>query len=303
MGAPMLMPVTVMDADSISVEVGTLVRLANVKASGVVSVALPPPPPPPPPPHAVRIAVSATTAGRCHRRVMSPSPGISATILATFTQPADRSKPIPSQTRPRGTLLVLSAPSGAGKSTLVRALLARDPALRFSISCTTRAPRPGEVDGQDYRFIDRATFAQMIREGAFLEHAEVFGNGYGTSRAQVAALQVAGHDVLLEIDWQGARQIRANAPECTTVFIMPPSVAELERRLRSRATDSEEVIHRRLSQALDDMSHWAEFDYVIVNEVLDEAAGNLVAVLEGHGAAFATTAPAVIARVGQLLRH
>lgn len=198
---------------------------------------------------------------------------------------------------------MLSAPSGAGKSTLVRALLARDPALRFSISYTTRAPRTGEVDGKDYCFIDREAFARMIREGAFLEHAEVFGNGYGTSRAQVEALQAAGHDVLLEIDWQGARQIRANAPDCRTAFILPPSVAELERRLRSRATDSEEVIRRRLSQAVDDMSHWAEFDYVIVNDDLEGAVNALVAVLRDQAALHASTAPAVAERVRQLLQR
>lgn len=198
---------------------------------------------------------------------------------------------------------MLSAPSGAGKSTLVRALLARDPTLRFSISYTTRTPRPGEVEGKDYCFVDRETFARMVHDGAFLEHAEVFGNGYGTSGSQVEALKAAGHDVLLEIDWQGAQQIRANAPDCKSVFILPPSVAELERRLRSRATDSEEVIRRRLSQALDDMSHWAEFDYVIVNAFLGDAVNELAAVLEGRGAAHAATAPAVVARVEQLLQH
>lgn len=197
---------------------------------------------------------------------------------------------------------MLSAPSGAGKSTLVRALLARDPSLRFSISYTTRAPRTGEINGKDYCFVDRDIFAQMIRDDAFLEHAEVFGNGYGTSRAQVEALRAEGHDVLLEIDWQGARQIRANAPDCRTVFILPPSLPELERRLRSRATDSEEVIRRRLSQALDDMSHWAEFDYVIVNEILEEAVAGLVAVLQDNAAAYSTRAPAVVARVRQQLQ-
>ncbi|MEZ5564128.1 MAG: guanylate kinase [Gammaproteobacteria bacterium] len=203
----------------------------------------------------------------------------------------------------RGTLLVLSAPSGAGKSTLVRELLARDPALRFSISYTTRPPRPGETHGKDYCFVDRITFEQMIRDGEFLEHAEVFGNGYGTSRSQVEALRADGHDVLLEIDWQGARQIRANAPDCKTVFILPPSLAELERRLRSRATDSDDVIRRRLGQALDDMSHWAEFDFVVVNEALEEAVAGLLAVLQGHAAAYSATAPAVAARARELLTH
>jgi guanylate kinase len=201
----------------------------------------------------------------------------------------------------RGSLLVLSAPSGAGKTTLVKALLARDPALRFSISYTTRSPRPGETDGKDYCFVDRARFQQMIDHGEFLEHAEVFGNCYGTSRAQVEALRTAGHDVLLEIDWQGARQIRANAPDCKTVFILPPSVAELERRLRSRATDSEDVIRRRLGQALDDMSHWAEFGFVVVNAQLDEAVDGLIAILGGDGSSLAATNAVTAARVGSIV--
>jgi guanylate kinase len=201
----------------------------------------------------------------------------------------------------RGILLVLSAPSGAGKTTLVKALLARDPSLRFSISYTTRPPRPGETDGKDYCFVDRAQFQQMVREEAFLEHAEVFGNFYGTSRAGVEALRASGHDVLLEIDWQGARQIRTNAPDCRTVFILPPSVAELERRLRSRATDSEDVIRRRLGQALDDIAHWAEFDFVVVNENLAEAVDGLIAILRGSSGALAATAHATALRVQAIL--
>jgi len=201
----------------------------------------------------------------------------------------------------RGTLLVLSAPSGAGKTTLVKALLTRDPTLRFSISYTTRPPRPGEKDGKDYCFVDRAEFQQMVSGGAFLEHAEVFGNFYGTSSAQVEALRAGGHDVLLEIDWQGARQIRASVPDCRTVFILPPSVAELERRLRSRATDSEEVIRRRLSQALDDIAHWAEFDFVVVNAELTAAVDGLIAILRGDSAYLAATTPAVAAGARALL--
>ncbi|MEQ1801022.1 MAG: guanylate kinase [Gammaproteobacteria bacterium] len=201
----------------------------------------------------------------------------------------------------RGTLLVLSAPSGAGKTTLVKALLARDPGLRFSISYTTRKPRPGETPGKDYCFVEPDQFQQMVAAGAFLEHAEVFGNFYGTSRDQVETLRAGGHDVLLEIDWQGARQIRANAPDCRTVFIMPPSVKELERRLRSRATDSEEVIRRRLGQALDDMAHWAEFDFVVVNEVLAEAVDGLVAILQGKSGHLASFAPGTAARARAIL--
>jgi len=198
---------------------------------------------------------------------------------------------------------VLSAPSGAGKTTLVKALLARDPSLRFSISYTTRPPRAGETNGKDYCFVDRTQFQQMISLGEFLEHAEVFGNCYGTSRAQVDALRAEGHDVLLEIDWQGARQIRSNAPDCKTVFIMPPSVAELERRLRSRATDSEEVIRRRLGQALDDMSHWAEFNFVVVNEQLDDAVDGLIAILRDNGDELASTAPGTADRAREILGH
>lgn len=201
----------------------------------------------------------------------------------------------------RGILLVLSAPSGAGKTTLVKELLARDPGLRFSISYTTRAPRPGEEDGKDYCFVDKARFQEMIAAGEFLEHAEVFGNHYGTSKAQVEALRAGGHGVLLELDWQGARQIRANAPDCRTVFILPPSVTELERRLRTRATDSDEVIRRRLGQALDDMAHWAEFGYVIVNEQLDGATKGLLGILQGDGATLLSTDPAVAARARAIL--
>ena len=201
----------------------------------------------------------------------------------------------------RGALLVLSAPSGAGKTTLVKALLARDPGLRFSISYTTRSPRAGEVDGKDYCFVDRERFSRMVDRGEFLEHAEVFGNCYGTSRDQVEKLRAGGHDVLLEIDWQGARQIRSNAPDCRTVFIMPPSVGELERRLRSRATDDEEVIRRRLGQALDDMSHWAEFDFVIVNEVLTEAVDGLIAIIEGRSGHLASFAPGIASRAQAIL--
>jgi guanylate kinase len=196
---------------------------------------------------------------------------------------------------------VLSAPSGAGKTTLVKALLARDPGLRFSISYTTRPPRAGEVDGRDYCFVDRERFERMAGAGEFLEHAEVFGNRYGTSKAQVKALLAAGHDVLLEIDWQGARQIRANAPGCRTAFIMPPSVPELERRLRTRATDSEEVIRRRLSQALDDMGHWAEFDFLVVNDRLEEAVDGLVAILAGQSDHLATGSAAMAARARAIL--
>jgi guanylate kinase len=182
-----------------------------------------------------------------------------------------------------GTLFVLSAPSGAGKTTLVKALMARDPELCFSVSFTTRKPRPGEVPEVDYCFVDEARFAAMVAADEFLEHARVFGNLYGTSRTQVNAVLASGRNVLLEIDWQGAQQIRKNAPHCCSIFIMPPSVTELERRLRNRATDSEEVIQRRLSQTLDDMSHWHEFDYVVINRDQRQASDELNAIIQGRG--------------------
>lgn len=190
--------------------------------------------------------------------------------------------------RSPGVLLVLSAPSGAGKTTLVRALMAADPAVRFSVSYTTRDPRPGEAHGTDYHFVSPATFQCMVADGQFLEHAVVFGNHYGTGQRQVEELLAGGYHVLLEIDWQGARQIKARMPACRTVFILPPSLAELEHRLRSRGTDSDEVIRRRFGQALDDMAHWAEFDYVVVNDRLDAAVSGLQQILAGRAPEFAT---------------
>jgi guanylate kinase len=185
-----------------------------------------------------------------------------------------------------GQLWVIAAPSGAGKTSLVRALLGRDASLKFSISYTTRAPRSSEVDGRDYFFVKPEKFAAMAREDAFLEHAQVFDHWYGTGREHVAGLQAAGFTVVLEIDWQGARQVRERAPGSHSVFILPPGVAELERRLRGRKTDSEAVIERRLRDARSDMTHWAEFDHVIVNDDFDAALDRLAAVIAGrdHGA-------------------
>lgn len=201
----------------------------------------------------------------------------------------------------RGRLVVLSAPSGAGKTTLVKALVAAHPDLRFSISYTTRPARPGEEDGRDYFFVDEPRFLAMIGAGEFLEHALVFGNRYGTSRSQVDGLLARGHDVLLEIDWQGARQIRANAPGCCTVFILPPSLAELERRLRGRGTDAGDVIQRRLAQARDDMAHWDEFDHVIINDRVEDAAARLLAILRGEDPGCSTRLPALRERIAALL--
>lgn len=194
----------------------------------------------------------------------------------------------------------MSAPSGAGKTTLVRRLLESEPDVRFSISYTTRPPRKTETSGRDYVFVDEAEFESMIAGNEFLEHARVFDHWYGTSRAHVEALIAQGLTVLLEIDWQGARQVRRAAPESLSVFIMPPSVAVLEDRLRRRASDSEAVIARRLRDALDDMSHWNEFDFVIVNDDLDEASTQLQLIVRGSGGP-GTGDPATIAKVMQIL--
>ena len=190
-----------------------------------------------------------------------------------------------------GHLYVISAPSGAGKTSLVKALLAARPQLVVSVSHTTRAPRPHEVDGRDYHFVSAAEFTRLAAAGAFLEHARVFDNQYGTGREQVAAQRAAGRDVLLEIDWQGARQIRQAMPDCKSIFILPPSRAALAERLRSRGTDSEQVIARRLSDAAADMSHCLEFDYAIVNDRFEQAASDLMAIIDGQGGALAASRP------------
>lgn len=200
-----------------------------------------------------------------------------------------------------GKLFVLSAPSGAGKTTLTRALLAADPKLRFSISFTTRKPRGSERDGHDYFFVDHARFAAMIAAGELLEHASVFGQHYGTGRAQIETHTRAGHDVLLDIDWQGAHQVRRHMPASVLVFIMPPSLGELERRLRSRGTDTEEVIRRRLAEARAEMEHWPEFDYLVINDQREAALAALQGILAGHGTACATTTPAVRQRAEAIL--
>ena len=177
---------------------------------------------------------------------------------------------------------MIAAPSGAGKTSLVRALMQREPGLRFSISYTTRAPRPTERPGHDYFFVDRAEFERMVANGEFLEHARVFDNYYGTARMQVEAALAAGQDLILEIDWQGAAQVRRALPECISIFILPPSRAELERRLRGRGTDAEEVIQRRLRDAASDMTHWREFDHVVVNDDFERALAGLQDVVAGR---------------------
>jgi guanylate kinase len=186
--------------------------------------------------------------------------------------------------RKRGSLFVIAAPSGAGKTSLVKAVLDRDPSLRVSVSHTTRRQRPTEIPGRDYHFVDVQEFRRLQAAGEFLEHAQVFDNFYGTGRAQVEALRNAGHDVILEIDWQGARQVRAALPDCHTVFILPPSRRELESRLRNRQTDSNEVIERRLRDSIADMSHYREFDSVVVNAKFEDAVTDLMIILRGSKA-------------------
>lgn len=185
----------------------------------------------------------------------------------------------------RGRLFVISAPSGAGKTSLVKSLLARAPALRLSISHTTRKPRPQESEGREYFFVSVPAFEALVARGAFLEHARVFDHYYGTSRERVEQLLAAGNDVVLEIDWQGARQIRAALPESITIFILPPSRRALEERLTRRQTDSADVIARRLRDAVGDMGHYGEFDYVVVNDRFEQAVEDLESILAGRGAA------------------
>ena len=180
----------------------------------------------------------------------------------------------------RGLMLVLSSPSGAGKTTLSRKLLAADPGVELSVSVTTRKQRPGEVDGRDYHFIDAARFEAMIKGGELLEWAHVFGHRYGTPRAPVEAALVHGHDVLFDIDWQGTQQLREKAHrDLVSIFVLPPSMSDLERRLRQRAQDSDEVIHARMATATDEMSQWAEYDYVVINSDVDHAFAQVQSIL------------------------
>ncbi|WP_405232808.1 guanylate kinase [Lentisalinibacter salinarum] len=182
----------------------------------------------------------------------------------------------------RGRLIVIAAPSGAGKTTLVHALIERNPDFVFSVSYTTRPKRPNEEHGRDYFFVSEEEFRRLDRQGEFLESARVFDNYYGTSRSQVESELAKGRNVVLEIDWQGARQVRAAMPECRSIFILPPSVEALEQRLRSRRTDSEDVIRRRLRDSLSDLSHWDEFDYVVINDDLERAIDELEGIATGR---------------------
>jgi len=183
-----------------------------------------------------------------------------------------------------GLLFVVTAPSGAGKSSLIRALMAADPGIALSVSYTTRAPRPGEQDGREYHFVDPASFSAMLERGEFLESAEVHGHRYGTSQKVIERTRASGRDLVLEIDWQGAAQVRLLHPDTIGIFILPPSMAELERRLRARAQDAEAVIRRRMQNAVEEMSHAAEFKYAIINKDFDDALQDLRAVVRAERA-------------------
>lgn len=190
---------------------------------------------------------------------------------------------IPFTIRRRGLMLVLSSPSGAGKTTISRDLLAREPDLSMSVSVTTRAKRPGETPGVDYHFIDPTEFNLRVNKRELLEYAKVFGHYYGTPRKPVEEALAAGRDVLFDIDWQGTQQLSENAPEdLVTVFVLPPSTRELERRLKSRAQDSAEVVSQRMAQAANELSHWAEYDYVIVNSDVEASVRQVQAILQAE---------------------
>jgi len=201
----------------------------------------------------------------------------------------------------RGRLFVIAAPSGAGKTSLVKALLQRKPELHVSISYTTRKMRPTEEDGREYHFISVADFQQLVGQGLLLECAQVFDNHYGTGRRPVETELARGNNVVLEIDWQGAQQVRRAMPECVTIFILPPSRQSLEERLRKRRTDSEEVIARRLRDAVGDMSHWNEFDYVVVNDDFEKAVNDLVSIIDGRGEQLGAPRPELQPLLAELL--
>jgi guanylate kinase len=202
---------------------------------------------------------------------------------------------------PQGRLYVIAAPSGAGKTSLVKALMEREPRIQFSVSYTTRKPRPNEIPGRDYHFVSAERFQEMIANREFLEHARVFDNCYGTGVLTVQESLSNGEELLLEIDWQGARQVRARLPEACSIFILPPSREALELRLKGRSTDSSEVIQRRLRDAAEDLSHWSEFDYVVINDRFEQAIEDLRAIVEDRGSHLVAQRPEVVhlaARLG-----
>ena len=195
---------------------------------------------------------------------------------------------------PSGRLYVVAAPSGAGKTSLVKALMEREPRIQFSVSYTTRHPRPNEIPGRDYHFVSHERFQEMIANHEFLEHAQVFDNCYGTGVHTVQEALSNGEQLLLEIDWQGARQVRSRIPEAVSIFILPPSRAALEQRLKGRSTDSDEVIQRRLRDAAEDLGHWREFDYVVINDRFERAIEDLQAIVENRGGHLQATRPEVV---------
>jgi guanylate kinase len=200
-----------------------------------------------------------------------------------------------------GRLYVIAAPSGAGKTSLVKALVEREPRLRFSVSYTTRKPRANEIDGRDYHFITPARFQEMVERGEFLEHAQVFDNFYGTGVEAVRGALSAGGLVLLEIDWQGARQVRERLPEARTIFILPPTRQTLEERLKARRTDSDAVIQRRLQDARRDIGHWTEFGYVVINDRFEQAVEDLHAIVRERGDPLVAARPDVERLAAELL--
>ena len=200
-----------------------------------------------------------------------------------------------------GRLYVIAAPSGAGKTSLVKALMAREPRLRFSISYTTRQARATEIDGRDYHFISMERFSDMVERGEFLEHARVYDNCYGTGVQAVRDALASGALVLLEIDWQGARQVRARLPEARTIFILPPARRSLEERLRARSTDSEAVIQRRFEEARRDIGHWTEFDFVVINDRFEHAVEDLYAIVRENGDSLRAKRPEVERLARELL--
>jgi guanylate kinase len=203
----------------------------------------------------------------------------------------------------RGRLYVVSAPSGAGKTSLVKALMEREPRIRFSVSYTTRRPRQTEVPGRDYHFVSMERFNEMAAHGEFLEHAQVFDNSYGTGVRTVEEALANGEQLLLEIDWQGAGQVRARLPEAISIFILPPSREALEQRLRTRSTDSDAVIERRLRDAAQDLAHWHEFDYVVINDRFDQALADLQAIVEDRGDRLRTNRPEAARFAAGLLKN
>jgi guanylate kinase len=193
-----------------------------------------------------------------------------------------------------GRLYVVAAPSGAGKTSLVKALMQCEPRIQFSVSYTTRKPRPTEIPGRDYHFVSAERFQEMVANDEFLEHAQVFDHWYGTGVRAVEEALANGEQLLLEIDWQGARQVRARLPQACSIFILPPSRRALEERLKSRSTDSDEVIQRRLRDAAQDLAHWSEFDHVVINDSFDQALKDLRAIVENRGERLAARRPEVV---------